>query len=280
MSIGILMSLVNFSVAIADTTYLGSNGIQSQIMIPAGCESCHVSGGALVPLDDYDGTASEIVDIIDRINRPPTGDILLMPRGGPKLGQSLLDVMAAWQGDGVPETSPAELAVTGHISPTDSSSILEGTLKENGRETSAYFKYWIGATTEPTNCPQTNSIFSGCTATTSAAGSGGNDIPIQISALAENINCSSNYNFRALSIHNGQFAPQLSPTMLGFTTNGGVDSDTDGVCQSVDNCPLVANPMQRDTNQNGIGDACDTREQLCFPIRTATGAVTIICQSF
>jgi hypothetical protein len=35
------------------------------------------------------------------------------------------------------------------------------------------------------------------------------------------------------------------------------DSDTDGVLDGIDNCPLVANPDQLDTNGNGIGDACD-----------------------
>lgn len=35
------------------------------------------------------------------------------------------------------------------------------------------------------------------------------------------------------------------------------DSDDDGVCDTRDNCPFVANFDQRDSNQNGIGDACD-----------------------
>ena len=35
------------------------------------------------------------------------------------------------------------------------------------------------------------------------------------------------------------------------------DTDGDGIMSSVDNCPFVANPDQKDTNGNGIGDACD-----------------------
>ena len=35
------------------------------------------------------------------------------------------------------------------------------------------------------------------------------------------------------------------------------DTDHDGVCDAVDNCPNVANPDQKDTDHDGVGDACD-----------------------
>ncbi|HPF37012.1 MAG TPA: thrombospondin type 3 repeat-containing protein [Phycisphaerae bacterium] len=35
------------------------------------------------------------------------------------------------------------------------------------------------------------------------------------------------------------------------------DMDGDGVCNSVDNCPSVANPLQADADFDGIGDACE-----------------------
>lgn len=42
-----------------------------------------------------------------------------------------------------------------------------------------------------------------------------------------------------------------------YVPSSGPDTDADGVADDVDNCPLVANPDQRDTDGDGLGDACD-----------------------
>lgn len=44
----------------------------------------------------------------------------------------------------------------------------------------------------------------------------------------------------------------------GQTDEGFPDTDGDGVANCVDNCPDVANPDQKDTNHDGVGDACST----------------------
>jgi hypothetical protein len=36
------------------------------------------------------------------------------------------------------------------------------------------------------------------------------------------------------------------------------DGDGDGILNSTDNCPTIANPSQADCNTNGIGDACES----------------------
>ncbi len=42
-----------------------------------------------------------------------------------------------------------------------------------------------------------------------------------------------------------------------FPANDGPDADTDGICDSGDNCVNTANPTQADADNDGDGDACD-----------------------
>ena len=50
----------------------------------------------------------------------------------------------------------------------------------------------------------------------------------------------------------------FTPPPLDTVTNyGGVDTDSDGVLDLADNCTLLSNSDQRDTNGDGYGNACD-----------------------
>ena len=58
--------------------------------------------------------------------------------------------------------------------------------------------------------------------------------------------------------HHGMRASlALAALLCSSTAMALVDSDGDGVPDQQDNCTLVSNADQRDTNGDGIGNACD-----------------------
>jgi hypothetical protein len=68
----------------------------------------------------------------------------------------------------------------------------------------------------------------------------------------------------AVFVGNGYGSPWSEGTWDGTITLHGVnppvgtaDQDEDGLPDSIDNCPLIANPDQFDCNSNGIGDVCE-----------------------
>lgn len=46
----------------------------------------------------------------------------------------------------------------------------------------------------------------------------------------------------------------------GASAQGAADPDGDGFNNATDNCPLVANPLQADTDADGLGNACDDKD--------------------
>ena len=55
----------------------------------------------------------------------------------------------------------------------------------------------------------------------------------------------------------GQSDVALARYLVDPVTDGGADSDEDGVPNDLDNCADLANPSQSDANADGEGDACD-----------------------
>ncbi len=66
---------------------------------------------------------------------------------------------------------------------------------------------------------------------------------------------------RRLGAKNGLMAVFTILVLLPGTTVAlefpEMDIDGDGVLDSADNCPAIANPLQLDTDGDGDGDACD-----------------------
>jgi hypothetical protein len=65
-------------------------------------------------------------------------------------------------------------------------------------------------------------------------------------------------DFGGTSRWNDYSAQAYALLVLQRSVGGGcIDSDGDGVCDSVDNCPAKPNPDQKDTDGDGVGDVCD-----------------------
>lgn len=50
-----------------------------------------------------------------------------------------------------------------------------------------------------------------------------------------------------------------------------IDSDKDGIADSIDNCPFASNFSQEDTNNNSIGDVCESSELIISSIISPNG---------
>jgi gliding motility-associated-like protein len=57
----------------------------------------------------------------------------------------------------------------------------------------------------------------------------------------------------------------------GIKDNCDDDDDNDGVLDANDNCPITYNPDQKDSNHNGMGDACDIVELKISEVITPNG---------
>lgn len=44
---------------------------------------------------------------------------------------------------------------------------------------------------------------------------------------------------------------------ITWTQGNCTDTDSDGVCDQIDNCPAISNPNQTDSDMDGVGDVCD-----------------------
>ncbi len=77
---------------------------------------------------------------------------------------------------------------------------------------------------------------------------------------------------------NGDHYPYIDNVVLESLVPG--DLDGDGVLDSLDNCPTVANPSQSDCDSDGIGDACEAPEpgqELLTNPSLGDGAPTLWC---
>jgi hypothetical protein len=68
-------------------------------------------------------------------------------------------------------------------------------------------------------------------------------------------------------------------TAYAGPTPGGADTDGDGLENAFDNCTVVSNTNQIDTDHNGCGDACTQNIQCDFNADKAVGAPDLVTVS-
>ena len=88
----------------------------------------------------------------------------------------------------------------------------------------------------------------------------GNSQALDHAAVSNNLSSIAEFEF----VHvNAEFQATSSrgsdhdPLLVRLSFGGGVDTDGDGVSDDADNCTLVSNADQRDTNGDGFGNLCD-----------------------
>ncbi len=81
----------------------------------------------------------------------------------------------------------------------------------------------------------------------------------------------------------GRDRNEINMLVLHENAEFGNDDDGDGVLNAADNCRFIPNVDQADSNDNGVGDLCDTDtdtevdDSICVPIVAKNGAIALIC---
>ncbi|MFK7885218.1 MAG: thrombospondin type 3 repeat-containing protein, partial [Gammaproteobacteria bacterium] len=79
----------------------------------------------------------------------------------------------------------------------------------------------------------------------------------ELSYSFEGLACGTSFNFQARARNPDGVQTIIVPLGQQSTDACTVDTDGDGITDSADNCTLIANADQRDTNGDGFGNACD-----------------------
>jgi len=108
------------------------------------------------------------------------------------------------------------------------------------------------------------------------SGKGEGETYLGSASVASDPSCTTSINVTfPLSVPLGQFVTSTVTDALGNTSEFSNcvtvfcrDTDADGRCDNIDNCPLVPNANQVDADGDGLGDACDNCPNTANPLQS------------
>ena len=203
---GLLFSVFS-STLNATVTFKGNNGVSAKIF-EVSCNSCH-------SFDDYATARSNADEIVNRIN----GVGNLMPRGGPKLSDTLIQLVEAWRdgddGNAIQTTdnSPESASPSVQSNPANSigrtDAILNGSVNANGLVTEYLFEWGLD---------NGGLNFQNQMSPTSTSNTNGGQSPEDVTQPISGLVCETSYQFRLGATNDPSATPIYTNSNTSFFT--------------------------------------------------------------
>lgn len=139
-------------------------------------------------------------------------------------------------------TTPVAITRTADALSVDGAT-LHATVNARGEETSIIFEYG------------TTSAYGSTIAADQSPLSSSSDITV--SATLSGLPSQTAIHYRVVATNTNGTGTGTDLVFTTYSVAEGSDDDGDGIIAILDNCPLIANPAQTDSDLDGVGDVCD-----------------------
>ncbi|MBF0491776.1 MAG: thrombospondin type 3 repeat-containing protein [Deltaproteobacteria bacterium] len=242
------------------------NTLQPQLISPSTGNYQPIAGSNLFGARTYDIPDFSGTDYPAH-PQAPIGNLLndvLLDRAGNARGTSL--IAGAYIGTGTPPPAPTGADVVLRLSDTPDPVISGNTVTysasiSNAGPASATGVAFSGTVSTGATLVSVSSTLGTCSHTTSSVscsiGSLSNTRPGDSATVTVVVNPNTSTGVAFSGIVASSSDPNSSNNSATENTTVSADRDGDGIPDSIDNCPMVANPAQTDSDGDGVGDACD-----------------------